>query len=1019
MAVRWSQPRSSGVILSHTSRPCTRTHADEAKRRRFKHAQPLMLLILVQGSESLAGCSRCADNAMLAKVLDATAAALLLVDDQGVITLVNARALQLFGFERQELLGQSVDMLVPARYRGTHAALRQTFMRCPQARAMGAGRDLFACTKTGVELPVEIGLNPMEDTTGCRCVLATIVDISERKRLEAQREAVTEQLRLVVEAAPNGIVVVNSAGIITRVNAQTEKLFGYDRGYLSGKELEMLLPVRFRAAHPAMRATFLAHPRARAMGAGRDLFALHADGHEFPVEIGLRPVPTPDGMQVVASIVDITERKRLESMVVAQEALQATDRARSTFIATVSHEIRTPLNAVIGMATLLADTTLTDEQRSMIETIRIAGEGLASVINDVLDYSKIDAGRLLLETVAFRPDDVLADALRLLQHAADAKGITLTAEMTADVPWAVIGDPHRWKQVLLNVVGNAIKFTPRGSVLVRVSVEAPDHALAEATAGSTAGVARASSSDVSNTNDASDHDISFNVPAAGSAAGDVRSGEPAAGSGAAAAADIDVMLRCDVVDVGVGISPRSLGTIFQPFSQGDASTTRRHGGTGLGLAISKRLTQLHGGGIRVQSTSGVGSTFTFTIRVRVPHRDPDLALDSWTVVIGSENRNLRSDTASQLRRCGAIAVEVETTREAMAAVTRAAPTLALIDAALLPSDASPFLASWFREVPGSAKLCILGGSLGLCSGVPRAEDVTVLPLPLRAPALIELAFSGKLLPVVTGGGHSPVHTAPGAGPRLGGRVLVVDDNAVNQRLAAGLLKKLGCEAVLADNGAQAVEASADPNIDAVLMDCEMPVMDGYAATAAIRQREAARATSAEAGPSRAGAVFSAASGAAAEHADAAALAASSTPTHPSPVVAAVGITTVSPPTTPAKGSGTPAPSTAAPRAPRRHLPIIAMTASAMLGDRERCLRAGMDGYLAKPVHIRDLVAALSPWLSTTVTPTAGTLMTPPAPERRPPTEAATAAAITEVTGVQEAEQPAQLAQPAGEHQPHD
>src|SRR5919106_4033538 len=241
---------------------------------------------------------------MFRRIVEAAPSAIVLVNREGKITLINAQTEKLFGYSREALIGQAVEMLVPERFRAKHPGHRTGFFANPSARAMGVGRDLYGLHKDGREFPIEIGLNPIEAEEGL-LVLASIIDITERKRTE-------ERFRRVIESAPSAIVLVNRDGKITLINAQTEKLFGYSREALIGQAVEVLVPERFRARHPGLRTGFFASPSTRSMGAGRDLYGLHKDGREFPIEIGLNPIEAEEGLLVLASIIDITERKRTE-----------------------------------------------------------------------------------------------------------------------------------------------------------------------------------------------------------------------------------------------------------------------------------------------------------------------------------------------------------------------------------------------------------------------------------------------------------------------------------------------------------------------------------------------------------------------------------------------------------------------------------------------------------------------------------------------------------------------------------
>jgi protein-histidine pros-kinase len=376
--------------------------------------------------------------------------------------------------------------------------------------------------------------------------------------LHAQAEH--ELMRLVVEAAPNALILADREGRIAMVNAQTEKLFGYPRAELLAQPLEILVPERFRAAHPGLRTDYVAHPDARAMGAGRDLFGRRKDGSEVPIEIGLNPLVTGEGTLVLASIIDITERKREEDLLrrtnaemqAATEKAQAADRLKSVFLAVMSHELRTPLNSIIGFTGILLQGlagSLNPEQTKQLGMVQSSARHLLTLINDILDISKIEAGEI---KVVHEPFDLRASIGKIagiVQPLAEQKGLMLNTEVAPEIDM-LTSDRRRVEQVLLNLLNNAVKFTDHGGVTLRADVVAPP-------------------------------------------------------SGPA------VSVR--VIDTGSGIKPENMDKLFKPFQQVNSGLARSHEGTGLGLAICKRLIILLGGEIGVRSEWGEGSTFEFML----------------------------------------------------------------------------------------------------------------------------------------------------------------------------------------------------------------------------------------------------------------------------------------------------------------------------------------------------------------------------------------------------------------------
>jgi len=533
-----------------------------------------------------------------------------------------------------------------------------------------------------------------------------------------------------------------------------------------------------------------------------------------------------------------------------QEA-QAATHTKAAFLATISHELRTPMNGVIGMTSLLMDTTLAPEQRSYAETIRQCGEALLHLINDVLECSKIEAGKLELESIEFNLRTTVEDVLKQFAERAESKGLELNGLIHAAVPTGLRGDPGRLRQVLTNLVGNAIKFTEQGDVTVQVYLE-------EETEG-------------------------------------------------------DALLRFDVTDSGIGISPETQDRLFQPFVQADSTMTRRYGGTGLGLSISKQLIELMGGQIGVKSAPDRGSTFWCTARFpkqpsSVSAILPMADLQGHRVLIVDDNESNRLILHHLVSGWGMQDVLAEDAASALALIEEASrhgtPYECAIVDVVMPGKDGLQLAAELQSLSCAASMRIVVMTSLLQRGhAERARKVGAkgyLTKPVRHDELRDC------LRTVLGMAHGPVDTPQAddtAPPRLitrhtlaehstRRRILVVEDNGVNQKLAVRMLEKLGYRPDLVENGQEALAALDAGAYDAVLMDCQMPVMDGFEATAAIRRQEAAGKRYVSEG----------------------------------------------------------------------HLPIIAVTANAMQGDRERCLAAGMDAYLAKPIKLEDVRTTLARWV---------------------------------------------------------
>jgi two-component system sensor histidine kinase/response regulator len=667
---------------------------------------------------------------------------------------------------------------------------------------------------------------------------------SANKAAEEETARLSNSLRLLLESAGEGIYGIDAEGRCTFMNGAAAHALGVDVTEALGQILHpQFHHTRADGSHYAP-AEGPIYSVLRGDGSSRveSEVMSRADGSSFPAEYSAFPVL--DGGVVTGAVItfnDITERKQIESDLAAVSA-QASEasRLKSEFLANMSHEIRTPMNGVIGMTGLLLDTRLDAEQREYANTISISADSLLTIINDILDFSKMEAGKMEIESIDFDLRLVVEDAAHLVAARAAEKNLELAVMVDPETSVMVRGDPGRIRQVLVNMLGNAIKFTEAGEVVLRARM-LEDH-------GGTA------------------------------------------------------VVRFEVADTGIGIEPDQQLRLFESFTQADASTTRRFGGTGLGLAICKQLVERMGGEVGVQSEPGRGSTFWFTLGlaktagVQTPATPDRTALRGVRVLIVDDHRTNRVILEQNLKVWGARVESFARVSDALAGLADAAGhadpfRLGILDYQMPEMDGIE-LAATIRRDPGFAQMGLVLLTSSAATGDSRTARQSGIDAFLSKPVRISELYgclAAVLSPSVTAdpARRSEPDGSNGAPAPPHGRVLVVDDNPVNQRVALRMLEKRGHVVDVADNGVEAVAAVARSTYDAILMDCQMPEMDGFEATRAIRRRE-----------------------------------------------------------------GT-----------ERHTPIIAMTAGAMTGDKEKCLASGMDAYLSKPIKADTLAAMIGRWVT--------------------------------------------------------
>ncbi|WP_372023104.1 response regulator (plasmid) [Tistrella mobilis] len=677
---------------------------------------------------------------------------------------------------------------------------------------------------------------------GDGCVV-TFSDVTEIRRGEAQLRESEARLQALFGTLGVGIVVIGADGRMAMVNAATERLFGWPADRMIGQNVTMLMDPELAADHDGYVARYVAGSPPRIIGIGRELQGRRQDGSSFPIELSVGEFVTDQGRMFVGAITDLTTRNRaivelreanlqleqqaseLASLAAALERAkvmaETASQAKSDFLANMSHEIRTPMNGVMGMTQILLGTPLDDEQRGYAETVRDSAEALLVVIDDILDISKLEADRVELEHLPFDLTGLLDGVAAILAPRARDKGIEIACMAEPGTGSFWLGDPTRLRQILLNLAGNAVKFTERGHVAVTVRDLGP--------------VACEDCEDVGN-----------------------ESGEGC--EGRSGAADRRRLLF-EVRDTGIGMSAGQTAKLFHKFAQADASITRRFGGSGLGLAICLKLVELMKGTISVDSEPGLGSVFRFEVpleRAMLPVQPVggtglDAGLRGRRALIVDDLPLNRRVLAHHLGELGMELSEAADVAESLRLLEKAAQTGAPVD--LVVTDLNlggmdgAILGTWLRLHPRFQSVrMILAASSSPSAETARVFDA-VITKPIRhAELMAALARSFALPQPAAAGDMPPAHpvvahpvvTRPMVtGPMVTGRrVLLVEDNAVNQAVASTILEKQGYRVAVVENGAEAIEACRADDFDLVFMDVQMPVMDGMEATRRIRAAEA-------------------------------------------------------------------------------------------------------------------------------------------------------------------------------------
>ncbi len=692
-----------------------------------------------------------------------------------------------------------------------------------------------------------------------------IADAAERQRTEASLRENEEKFRSISAFALDAIIMMDDEGNVCFWNEAATRIFGYTDQEVIGKNLHALLaPSRYQERYHQAFARFHATGQGTAQGKRLELTAMNKNRTEFPIELSLSTLQLSNRWHAVGVVRDISERRRTEiQLEQARKDVESVNRrletsiehanqlavaaecanvAKSAFLANMSHEIRTPMNSIIGMTGLLLDTELSAEQHEYAETVKNSADTLLALINDILDFSKIESGKMDLETLDFDLRAVAEEIGDILSLSAHQKGLEMTFLIDSDIPLELRGDSGRLRQVLINLVGNAVKFTHQGEVAIHVRRESED--------------------------------------------GD------------------RITLRFAVKDTGIGIPADKRSMLFQPFSQVDASTTRRFGGTGLGLSICRGIVGMMGGQIGVESEVGEGSTFWFTVPFkRQPVQTPPVAeggkgLAGVRILAVDDNHTNRKVLRTFLKswncRCEVVSdADTALTRLLEAAAANDPFRIALVDM-IMPGTHGETLGQMIKQNPAlqDTKLVMMMASVhrGQVARLNKIGFVACLIKPIKCTSLRNCLLT--ILNCLPQPGffraqshqlrtlEQTCHIKP--------RILLAEDNITNQKVALKILEKLGCQADVVANGLEAIKALEAMPYDLVLMDVQMPEMGGLEATQRIRDRQSAVLN--------------------------------------------------------------------------RRIPIIAMTAHAMREDRKMCLDAGMNDYISKPVHPKQLAQAIARWL---------------------------------------------------------
>jgi len=622
-----------------------------------------------------------------------------------------------------------------------------------------------------------------------------VKEVDAHKRAETAIKESESKIQAILDTAVDGILTINHRGIVQSFNPAAERLFGYPAAEVIGNNITMLQPEPYSNEHDQYLRNYLTTGVKKIIGIGREVEGKRKDSSTFPMELAVSEVKVGNIQLFTGIVRDISERKQAEQdLLHAKEKAETADRAKSEFLATMSHEIRTPMNAIIGMADLLWETELTPEQQEYVQIFRNAGNNLLGIINDILDISKVEAGRLELEHISFDLQETIEKTCDIMALKAHEKQLELLCHIDPVIPPYLIGDPVRLRQILVNLIGNSIKFTEQGEVALLVSCSREDVP----------------------------HDL--------------------------------IELLFSVSDTGIGIPAEKQAMVFESFSQADSSTTRKFGGTGLGLTICRNLVQMMDGRIWVESSEGEGATFLFTARFTVDrnteqparHLSHEMRLAGLHVLVVDDNDTNRLILRQVLSSWGMEVFEAANGEQGLAELHRAADArpfdLVLLDCRMPEMDGFTVAEKIKTEFPDSIMPVMMLTSDNRSGDITRAKQLGMAGYLVKPVKKTELknAIQDTLLAGRTGppkAGTTEINGEAGGPEGRSLTILLVEDTEDNRLLIKSYLKKTSHELILAENGAEGFEKFKQGNIDLVLMDMQMPVMDGYDATRAIREFE--------------------------------------------------------------------------------------------------------------------------------------------------------------------------------------